>query len=82
MRAKYIGIFVVMTLLAAGISAQPVYTPKHGTAERKATLDALRVPVEREYKQKIAFVIDEFKVQGTWAFISGSAQTPDGNARA
>ncbi len=80
MRAKYIGIFVLIAAVAAGVSAQAVYTPKQGTAERKAILDALRVPVEREYKQKITFVIDEFKVQGTWAFLSGSAQTPDGDA--
>jgi hypothetical protein len=38
------------------------------------------VPVERDLKQKIVFVTDHFKVQGTWAFISGTPQGQDGNA--
>lgn len=38
----------------------------------------LRVPVERDLKQKIIFVTDIFRVQGTWAFVSGDPQTPSG----
>lgn len=41
-------------------------------------LDALRVPVERDLKQKIVFVTSHFKVQGNWAFVSGEPTTPDG----
>jgi hypothetical protein len=43
-------------------------------------LDALRIPVERDLKQPIVFAPDNFKVQGTWAFISGTPQAPGGGA--
>lgn len=71
--------FVTLILLAgAGTAAQSAYTPEKGSAERKAILDALRVPVERELKQKVVFAIDNFKVQGTWAFVSGTPQNASG----
>ena len=59
-------------------TAQSVYTPEKGSAERKAILDALRTPVERELKQKIVFAANDFNVQGNWAFIGGTPQTPSG----
>jgi hypothetical protein len=46
--------------------------------ERKAVLDALRIPVEKELKQKIVFKVDNFKVQGNWAFVGGEPQNPSG----
>jgi hypothetical protein len=72
---------IALVLIAAAIaaSAQSVYTPEKGSPERKAILDALRVPVERAMKQKIVFVADKFSVQGTWAFVGGSMQTPSGD---
>lgn len=70
---------IVLILVAAiTASAQSVYTPDKGSPERKAILDSLRVPVERAMKQKIVFVADNFNVQGTWAFVGGSMQTPSG----
>ena len=60
------------------VSAQQVYTPERGSTERKAILDALRAPVERELKQKVVFVAEHFNVQGTWAFIGGTLQNPEG----
>ncbi len=59
-------------------SAQAVYTPENGSAERKAILAALRVPVEKDLKQKIIFVVGDFKSNGNWAFIGGSPKRPDG----
>ncbi len=58
--------------------AQTVHTPEKGSAERTAILAALRVPVEKELKQKIQFSIDTFKVQGNWAFINGTPQKMSG----
>jgi hypothetical protein len=63
---------------AIAAAAQSAYTPEKRSPERKAILDALRVPVERELKQKIVFVADNFKVQGTWAFVSGTPQNLSG----
>ncbi|MFZ1699999.1 MAG: hypothetical protein WBO10_09070 [Pyrinomonadaceae bacterium] len=63
----------------AGIAVgQSVYTREKSSTERKAILDALRVPVEREMRQKIIFVVDNFKIQGNWAFVSGTPQNSTG----
>jgi hypothetical protein len=72
---KQLVIFVAIFALGALNSfAQSAYTPEKGSSARKAILDALRVPVERELKQKIVFSVDTIKVQGTWAFVNGSPQ--------
>lgn len=70
----------VLLALAVSASAQTVYTPEKGSPERKAILDALGVPVERDLKQKIVFITDDLKVQGTWAFVSGRPTKPDGSS--
>lgn len=70
---------MAVTLAAAAMaSGQSVYTPEKGSAERKEILDVLRVPVERELKQKNVFVADDFKVQGNWAFVGGQPQSANG----
>lgn len=69
---------MIVAASAIALEAQSAYTPEKGSPERKAILDALRVPVEKELKQKIVFATDNFKVQGTWAFISGTPQIPGG----
>src|SRR5262245_60291451 len=68
----------VLILSCVAIVGQTVYTPEKGTAERKEILDTLRVPVERELKQKIVFAADTFNVLGNWTFIYGTMQTPEG----
>jgi hypothetical protein len=72
-----ISLFVVC-LAAFAAAAQSVYTPEKGSVERKAILDALRVPVEKQLKQKVIFAADNFNVLGNWAFIGGQPQSPDG----
>jgi hypothetical protein len=67
-----------MIVAATAISAQAVYTPESGSAERKAILAALRVPIERDFKQKIVFVVDTFNSNGSWAYIGGYPQKPGG----
>lgn len=71
----FVGLMLILNALAA---AQSVYTPEKGSAERREILDALRLPVEKELGQKIVFVADEFRVSGSWAFLSGRPQTPAG----
>lgn len=78
MRNQYILSPVLLLLLSVLVSAQGAYTPEKGSLERTAILDALRVPVEKAFKQKIVFVTDNFKVQGTWAFVSGQPMLPSG----
>ncbi len=69
---------IVVLISSAFTMAQGDYTPEKGSAERTAILDALRVPVEKAFKQKIVFVTDDFKVQGNWAFVGGSPMLPSG----
>ncbi|MBK9214942.1 MAG: hypothetical protein IPM59_04985 [Chloracidobacterium sp.] len=69
---------VLLSLFTAGAMAQSVYTPARGSAVRKAILDALRVPVERELNQKIIFATEYFNVSGKWAFVGGDPQSPAG----
>lgn len=71
-------LFFIFALCASGALAQSIHTPEKGSAERTEILNALRVPVERELKQKIQFSIDNFKVQGNWAYIDGAPQTMSG----
>ena len=72
--------FGLLLLLAAAsvASAQSAYTPEKGSPERKAILDALRIPVERDLKRKVVFVADNFKVQGNFAFVSGTPRNSGG----
>ncbi|MFN6964380.1 MAG: hypothetical protein ACK4S4_11525 [Pyrinomonadaceae bacterium] len=71
-------LFCFLIGLAAAADAQSVYTPEKGSPERKAIVDALRMPVERDLRQKIVFVADTFNVSGSWAFVGGTPQKPDG----
>ena len=79
MYGRSLQIVLLIIVFAAATFAQSVHTPDPGSAERKAILGALRMPVERELKQKIVFAADMFKVQGNWAFISGTPQKPGGS---
>jgi hypothetical protein len=49
-----------------------------GSAERKAILRALRVPVRKELKKQALFKVDHLKVQDQWAFMRGVLQQPQG----
>jgi hypothetical protein len=69
---------VIASAIALSADAQTVHTPEKGSAERKAILDSLRVPVEKDLRQPVIFAIDNFNVSGNWAFIGGTPQTPDG----
>ena len=75
---KAIIFFLILISVPALSVAQSVYTPEKGSAERKAIIDALRTPVERDLKQPVIFVLDNFNVSGNWAFVGGTPQTPDG----
>jgi hypothetical protein len=76
-----VGLVVVMSIAAFGqLGGATTYTPEKGSAERKAIVDALRVPVEKKLKQPVIFKIDHLKVQDGWAFLQGAPQKPDGAA--
>ena len=79
MRAKFL-FAISLSVLAVALQAQTPYTPEKGSPERKAILDALRMPVERDLKQKVVFVAENFNVLGSWAFVSGTPQNANGGS--
>jgi hypothetical protein len=78
MTKKFIFILITFAAFSTTLFAQKVYTPEKGSDERATILNALRIPVEKELKQDIQFVVDNFNVSGNWAFISGEPQTKAG----
>ena len=76
---KVLTIFLFISAMSASsIFAQKVYTPKKDSAERKEILNTLRVPIEKELKQKIQFSVNQFNISGNWVFISGEPQNTKG----
>ncbi len=73
-------VFILLGSLVVAAAAAQTHTPKPGSAERKALMDALRSPVEKELLKKVVFKVDHLKVQGDWAFLRGVPQQPDGRA--
>jgi hypothetical protein len=65
--------------LKTGSAAVP-HVPEKGSVERKAIVDALRVPVGKQLKQPVIFKIEHLKVQNNWAFLNGRPQNSDGSA--
>lgn len=74
-------VFIVSCLLALSVNAfaQSAHTPAVGSDERKALMDAIRVPAENELKQKVIFNVDRLRVAGAWAYARVSPTRPDGS---
>ena len=49
-----------------------------GSSERKAVMDALRGPAERDLKQPVIFKVEHLQVAGDWAFARVEALQPNG----
>lgn len=46
--------------------------------QRKAVLDALRIPIEARLKQPVVFVVSKYAAIGEWAFVIATPKRPDG----
>ena len=66
-------------ITATGALAQSARTPAPGSEERAAIMDALRVPAEKEFKQKVIFKVDTLRVAGDWAYAKVSPTKPNGD---
>jgi len=86
-------LFGVMASLAVPVvaAAGPVAAPAAvqaggrevpvGDPLRRQLLDSLRPQVQRDLGgQPVQFMVDRLRLQGDWAFYSGSIQRPDGGA--
>lgn len=70
--------FAMIFFAAQAFAQSGPHVPKAGSDERKAIMDALRVPVETELKKKVIFKIDHLKVKDGWAFMRGVPKETDG----
>jgi hypothetical protein len=73
----------VMLVLLGGLpcaaGAERAYSvPPPGSGERRAVLDAARVPVEKDLGQPIKFEVKTLRVTPGWAFVHGVPVRPDG----
>ena len=60
----------------AGNAAQLV-RPKRGNPLRKAVLDGLRGPIQKDLGQKVIFIVDDIRVVGDWAYAQVSPVQPN-----
>ena len=51
---------------------------EENTKERTAMLDLLRADIKNYLEQDVVFVVNHFKVQGTYAWMEGTVQRKDG----
>jgi len=58
--------------------ASAIYQPQKGSAERRAIMDAARVPVSRELGQTVIFVADTLRTDGRMAYLQATPLNPDG----
>ena len=77
LKKSVIGLSFIL-ILSCPAFAQTAQTPEKGSKERTAIVSALRVPVEKELRQKIQFSIQTIRMQGNWAFINGEPQSANG----
>ncbi len=74
-----IGTVLVGILSSLPASASPAHTPTPGSSERRAILDALRQPVDKEMKQTVVFHDVFVKAQNGWAYVSADVRDSSGH---
>lgn len=73
-------LFILLFVAANSIFAQEVKTYPAGSAERKAVLDGLREPVQKELMVPVQFVVNKLYVSKNFAFLVGIPQQKTGKA--
>ncbi|HYJ78978.1 MAG TPA: hypothetical protein VEW03_05230 [Longimicrobiaceae bacterium] len=71
---------VALSLVAsARVSAQArPHTPAPASPERRAIMDALRAPMQRELRKPVIFEVRTLRVLGAWAFVDAVPRRPGG----
>jgi hypothetical protein len=75
MMAAALALPVIAVVPAAAVAAM-LETPRGEV--RRSILDALRVPVSRELRQPVEFVVEKIVQSGNWAFVIATPQRPGG----
>jgi hypothetical protein len=79
MLARFVIAASLAFMLIGPVAADRRYsTPKAGSAERAAVLDAARGPVEKDLGQPILFEVKTLRVTPMWAFLHGKPKRTDG----
>jgi len=78
MLAAMRAISVLVVFLAVTLAFGQITTPKKGSADRTAMMNALRIPIQKDIGQKVQFKVDSLKMLGNWAFMKGAPIRPDG----
>ncbi|HPI54088.1 MAG TPA: hypothetical protein PLU10_05300 [Chitinophagaceae bacterium] len=74
---KTIRILVIFLLTAMTLHAQQnINIPNH--PERKASLQSLRLSIEKELKQPVKFVVNQLRMEKNYAFFSGQVKDAQG----
>ena len=68
---------LLLSLASLVLHSYSAETPKPGSPDRKAILDALRVPVQKEIGFPVVFRISHLKIKDNWAFLKGQPRTKD-----
>lgn len=79
MNASLSCLFLFLLVALAPVFGGETFTPQPGSPERKAIVDALRIPVKAELNKEVIFKISRLKIQGDWAFLAGVPLKPDGS---
>ena len=80
MRSRKLTLTLCFSLVASAlVFAQSAYTPKPGSKERAAIMEALRVPAKRDLGRTVIFNVDVLRVVDDWAFARVSPTMPDGS---
>lgn len=66
---------LLLALSLSPLSAEKEHTPKAGSKERTALLNAVRDPLEDHVFQRVIFRVQHLKVKGDWAFLLATART-------
>lgn len=61
-------------------AASRYHTPQRGSAERRAIMDAARVPVSAAIGQTVIFRVSVLRSDGDWAYLQAEPRNPDGSA--
>lgn len=75
-------VILFVSLLASEVVAAEVnyYEPTRGSQERKAIMDAARIPISREVGTQVIFIVDVLRTDGQMAYLQGTPINPDSTA--
>ncbi len=76
---KPVVMIVVVGIVIGGLTAaQAQYSPETGSPERKAIMNALRGPVQKELRKPVTFGYVQLRVSGDWAVVdTATPMKPD-----